>query len=76
MVILNFTVAGTIGTGETNVGTCTNVFDIVSYGAGRTSAWNQTNRPANVMLIPSGNVRIYSVAGNTSSDFTVTLFET
>ena len=75
IVILNFTVSGTIGTGETNVGDCTNVFNIDFFGAGRTAAWQQTNRPANIMMIPNGSARIYSVANNTSADFTVILFE-
>lgn len=75
IVILRFRVAGTIGTGETNVGTCSNRFTSDFHGAGRTAAWNETNRPATILLIPGGNARIYSVAGNTSSDFTVVLFE-
>ena len=75
IVFLRFTVAGTIGTGETNVGTCSSRFTDAFYGAGRTAAWEQTNRPANILLIPGGNARIYSVASNTSSDFTVVLFE-
>ena len=75
IVILNFTVSGTIGTGETNAGTCSTRFSIDFFGAGRTAAWQQTNRPANIMMIPGGSARIYSVANNTSSAFTVVLFE-
>ena len=75
IVFLRFTVAGTIGTGETNVGTCSSRFTENFYGAGRTASYGATNRPANILLIPGGNARIYSVADNTSSDFTVVLFE-
>ena len=75
IVFLCFTVAGTIGVGETNVGTCSSSLIHDFYGAGRTAAWQQTNRPANILLIPGGNARIYSVEGNTSSDFTVVIIE-
>lgn len=75
IVILNFTVSGSIGTGETNAGTCSTRFSIDFFGAGRTAAWQQTNRPATIMMIPGGSARIYSVANNTSSAFTVVLFE-
>ena len=75
IVFLCFTVAGAIGVGETNVGTCSSRLIHDFYGAGRTAAWQQTNRPANILLIPGGNVRIYSVEGNTSSDFTAIVIE-
>lgn len=75
IVFLCFTVAGTIGVGETNVGTCSSRLIHDFYGAGRTAAWQQTNRPANILLIPGGNARIYSVEGNTSSDFTAIIIE-
>ena len=75
IVFLCFTVAGAIGVGETNVGTCSSKLIHDFYGAGRTAAWQQTNRPANILLIPGGNARIYSVEGNTSSDFTAIIIE-
>lgn len=75
LVVLNFSVSGTIGTGETNCGTCTNNIICDVIGAGKTAAWNQTNRPASVFLIKNGSVRIYSVANNTAAEFTAVVIE-
>lgn len=73
LVNIHYDIATTLSAGQNIVGTCTNKILKATYGAGRVT--NPGQGVASIVVIPSGDLRIYTSQYGTASAGDVWFFE-